>query len=63
MEKKIEFNQTKYVRQYIKEHKSRFNVDLNKEEMIELEKLLKKNNLSKAQFLRNAINELKKNCK
>lgn len=54
------FNQTEYVREYIKKHKKRFLVDLNKEEMEELNKLLKKNNLTKASFLRKAIENLKK---
>ena len=62
MEKEA-FNQTKYINDYKKKFKSRFSTDINKDEMIELEKLLEKNKLSKAQFLRNAINELKKNQK
>lgn len=57
MEKK--FDKTKYVDSYRKKHKAQFNVDLNIEEKEELEILLKNNNLTKAQFLRNAINILK----
>ena len=44
---------------YRKKHKSQFNVDLNIEEKEELEILLKKHGLTKVQFLRNAINDLK----
>ena len=57
------FDQIKYINDYKKKYKARFSTDINKDEMVELEKLLKKNNLSKAQFLRNAINDLKKNTK
>ncbi len=56
---KKEFNQTKYVDNYRKKHKAQFNVDLNAAEKAELDNLLKKCNLSKTQFLRNAINILK----
>lgn len=56
-----EFNQQKYVQQYNKEHYKTFKVDLKKEELEELNKLLLKCNLTKAQFLRNAIDVLK--CK
>ena len=55
------FNQARYVDDYRKKHKAQFNVDLNIQEKEELEKLLKKCNLSKTQFLRNAIDLLKKN--
>lgn len=55
------FNQARYVDDYRKKYKAQFNVDLNIQEKEELEKLLKKCNLSKTQFLRNAIDLLKKN--
>lgn len=55
-----EFNQSKYIQQYIKEHKKRFACDLNKEEFEELEKLLKEKGLKKVEFLRNSIENLKK---
>lgn len=55
-----EFNQKKYIQEYIKEHKKQFKVDLNIDEYNELKELLKKNNLSNVQFVRNAITELKK---
>lgn len=55
------FNQQKYIQKYNKEHYKTFKVDLKKEEMDLLERLLKKNNLTKAQFLRNSINYLKQN--
>ena len=56
---KEEFNQMKYQQEFNKKHYKAFKVDLKKEEMLELENLLKKFNLTKAQFLRNAIKELK----
>lgn len=55
-----EFNQSKYIQQYIKEHKKRFACDLNKEEFEELEKILKEKGLKKVEFLRNSIENLKK---
>ena len=55
-----EFNQKIYIQEYIKEHKKQFKVDLNIDEYNELKVLLKKNNLSNVQFVRNAIAELKK---
>lgn len=55
-----EFNQSKYIQQYIKEHKKRFACDLNKKEFEELEKLLKEKGLKKVEFLRNSIENLKK---
>lgn len=60
MEEKKKFNQTKYVREYIKTHKKQFRVDLNIKEYEELEELLLKKNITKTQFLRNSIEELKK---
>lgn len=51
----------KYIQEYNKEHYKTFKVDLKKEELEELNKLLLKCNLTKAQFLRNAIDVLK--CK
>lgn len=57
------FNQKEYIQNYQKEHYATFKVDLKKEEKIELDSLLEKNNLTKAQFLRNAIQELKKKPK
>lgn len=55
------FNQKEYIQNYQKEHYSAFKVDLKKEEKEELDVLLKKGNLTKAQFLRNAIVDLKEN--
>lgn len=49
----------KYIQEYNKEHYKAFKVDLKVEELEELEEMLKKKNLTKAQFLRNAIKELK----
>lgn len=57
---KEEFNQQKYKQEYAKQHYKSFLVSLKNEEIDELNKLLKKHNLTKAQFLRNAIEELKK---
>lgn len=55
-----EFNQSKYIQEYRKNKKKQFNVDLNKDEAEELEQLLKEKELTKVQFIRNAIEELKK---
>lgn len=56
-----EFNQLDYIREYNKEHYKTFKVNLKSKELDDLNKLLKKHNLTKAQFLRNAIDTLK--CK
>lgn len=61
MEKKEKFDKRKYDIEYIKTHKKQFKVNLNIDEFDNLEILLKKKNLTKVQFLRNAIEELKKN--
>lgn len=53
------FDKVQYDNNYRKKHKKQFNVDLNNDEMVELEELLKKHNLSKVQFLRNSIEKLK----
>lgn len=53
------FNQQKYIQEYNKEHYKEFRVNMKIDEIKELEKLLKDNHLTKAQFLRNAIDELK----
>ena len=57
------FDQTKYIMDYRKKHKAQFNVDLNIEEKEELDLLLKRHRLTKTQFLRNAINDLKQQKK
>lgn len=57
------FNQNKYIQDYIKQHKKQFKVDLNIDEHAELKELLKKNNLSNVQFVRNAIEDLKTKTK
>lgn len=57
------FNQVKYIQEYNKEHYRTFKVDLKQEEMQELETMLTSLHLSKAQFLRNAIKELKNSHK
>lgn len=56
---KKNFNQSEYIKQYNKDHYLTFKVDLKKEEKLELDELLKKSNLTKAQFLKNAIDELR----
>jgi len=48
-----------YKIKYNKEHYKAFKVDLKIEELEELEKILKKENITKAQFLRNAIKNIK----
>ncbi len=60
MKEKTEFNQLKYKMTYGKEHYKAFKVDLKIEEMEELNKLLEKHKLTKADFLRQSIEELKK---
>lgn len=57
------FDQKKYIQNYQNEHYSIFKVKLKKEEKKELDELLAAVNLNQAQFLRNAIQELKKNTK
>lgn len=60
MEKEKKFNATAYKLQWAKEHKKQFKVDLNIEEYNLLNDLLTKKRITKAQFLRTAIEELKK---
>ncbi len=57
---KEKFNQKKYIIEWNKKNKKQFKVNLNIPEYEELKELLKKNNLSNVQFIRNAIEELKK---
>lgn len=54
------FNQQEYIQEYNKAHYRAFKVDLKTEEIEELNKLLKEKGLTKAQFLRKAIERLKK---
>ena len=55
-----EFNQTDYIREYNKKHYSSLKINLKKEEKEELDKLLKENGWTKPQFIRIAIEVLKK---
>lgn len=48
-----------YKIKYNKEHYKAFKVDLKIDELKDLEKILKKKQLTKAQFLRNAIKNIK----
>lgn len=57
------FNQSKYVQGYIKEHYRTFKVNLKVKEMDILDELLKKKGITKATFLREAIERLKKEAK
>lgn len=57
------FNSNEYKRTYSKEHYSTFKVDIKKEEKKELDDMLEKKGISKAQFLRDAIIDLKKRGK
>ncbi len=59
-EKKEKFNQKEYIINYRKTHKKQFTVDLNVDEYNILCDLLKQHNLTKVQFVRNALNELQK---
>ena len=54
-----EFNQLEYIKEYNKEHYKAFKVDLKKEELDNINKLLKENNMTKAYFLRLSIKALK----
>ena len=54
------FDKKKYDSNFRKKYYSQFKVDLKKEEKEELDLLLSKHHLSKVQFVRNAILELKK---
>ena len=60
---KKEFNQKEYINKYKKEHYSTFKVELPKATKKELDEILKLQNLTKSQFLRNAINDLKSKIK
>lgn len=54
-----EFNQLEYIKEYNKEHYKAFKVDLKKEELDNINKLLKENKMTKADFLRLSIKALK----
>ena len=56
---KEKFNQSKYIQEWNKQNKRQFKVNLNISEYEELKTLLKENNLSNVQFVRNALNDLK----
>ncbi len=60
MEKKKKFDFIKYKTAWNKENKKQFKVDLNIKEYEELCNILNKKNISKVQFVRNALEELKK---
>lgn len=55
-----EFNQQKYIQGYNKEHYKSFRVDLKKEEWEKANKLLKNNNMTKADLVRTALTLLEK---
>lgn len=59
----MKFNQSKYIQEYNKEHYKTFKVDLKVEEWDEINELLNKKGMTKAQFLREAIKQLKKSHK
>ena len=56
----MKFNQNKYIQQYNKEHYKTFKVDLPKKDKEELDGMLKEDNLTKAEFLKRAIEQYKK---
>lgn len=58
---KDKFNANKYKQEYNKEHYKTFKVDLRIEEMQQLEEHLEKIGLTKAQFLRDSIENLRTN--
>ena len=53
-----DFNQSKYIRKWIKENKKQFRVDLNKDEYDTLENMLTILKIKKSDFLRHAIKNL-----
>lgn len=59
-EKKEKFNQKEYISNYKKTHIKQFKVDLNNDIYNDLCNLLKLKNITKADFVRNAYEELKK---
>ena len=63
MQDKKEFNQKEYIIQYKKEHYSTFKVDLLKKEKKEFDNVLKSENITKTDFLRESIFEFKKGRK
>lgn len=54
------FNPTKYKNDYKKENYKQFSTVLKKDEMEELNKLMKKLDMNRAEFLRYAIKKIKK---
>lgn len=60
MEEKKKFNQKEYIMNYKKTHIRQFKVDLNNDVYDGLCQLLKSKKISKAQFVRDAYEELKK---
>lgn len=60
MEKEKKFDSNKYKQEWAKKNKKQFRVDLNIDEYEELCILLNEKKISKAQFLRDSIKELKK---
>lgn len=59
MAKKQTTNQQAYKQQYSKDHYKAFKVDLRIDELQELNNLIQKEGITKAAFLRKAIQELK----
>ena len=57
---KKEFNQKEYINNYKKEHYSPVKITLKKDEKVELDRLLKIKGITQTEFLRNAIEHLKK---
>lgn len=57
---KKEFNQKEYIKNYKKEHYSPVKITLKKDEKLELDRLLKIKGITQTEFLRNAIEQLKK---
>lgn len=55
-----DFNQKEYIKDWKKENYKQFKVELKKEEKEKLDSELRKNNLSGSDFVRIALNYLKK---
>jgi len=57
------FDKKKYDNEYKKIHNKQFKALIKPEEMVELNELLEKNNLSKAQFIRLGLEKLRQKTK
>jgi len=59
MQEKENFNQRKYMNEWKKMNKLQFKADLNKNEKLEIDNLLKEYNMTKVEFIRLSVKALK----